>query len=499
MRSFLSCQTWAKIVLGIRYLNALRRSIVPQIPLLRSLGRNQAIDILNLKTDFLRSWKNLNNSNGLHLLLLGAALALAAFFRFWAAPLSSGVDVPQFWAFARVFQIYGLDFYRYASAKLDIFPVKGWGYVYPPVWLLILRLALLAVPSSSAAAGMVDTGWRVAAKTPIIAADLAIGCLLYWAIPGSKWRKLLFSSLWLFHPAAWYESAVFGQFDAIAAALLLASVIMLERGKDRMGFLLAGLAVMTKQHTLIPVALLIAISARHMDWRRLLSNCAIIAGVVILFSIPFIFNGNHMAYARSVFLPGQTPDYQGPLCYAFSGTSSLLTYLHNVFGWDTVGYLRFDTPLLVLAVLALLIICYRRPVTPARGALAGFLVFFALSYQVNYQYLIVYIPLALLVAARTAYRGERVFTLILAFLPAAWLWLFDISFWFTFLSPASNWVVPVLARLGLGRSGMPDYAYVSLAVALMLLALTCVVLSFWRWRLQPPDQDTADDAHNATD
>src|SRR4030042_5688178 len=86
----------------------------------------------------------------IYLLVFGLVLAAAAFIRFWAAPLSSGVDVPQFWAFARVFQVYGLDFYRYADASLDIFPTKGWGFVYPPVWLLILRLGLVGAPVGSA-------------------------------------------------------------------------------------------------------------------------------------------------------------------------------------------------------------------------------------------------------------------------------------------------------------------------------------------------------------
>jgi len=239
-------------------------------------------------------------SNKIHILALGLALVLAALCRLWAAPISAGPDVVQFWAFAKVFQIHGLDFYRYADATAAFFPFKGWGFVYPPIWLLLLGLALLAAPTSivihsiadkSWPASMfvraiVDSGWLLAMKTPIIAADLAIGCLLYWAVPGSRFRKLLFASLWLFHPTSWYESAVFGQFDAIAAAFLLAAIILLERGRDRLAFLLAGLAVMTKQHTLLPIAVMAVILARQVNWRRLGSNLAILAGVVISLS-PF--------------------------------------------------------------------------------------------------------------------------------------------------------------------------------------------------------------------
>ncbi len=434
-------------------------------------------------------------SNKIHLLAFGLVLVLAALCRFWAAPISAGPDVVQFWAFANVFQIHGLDFYRYADATTAIFPFKGWGFVYPPVWLLLLGLVLLAAPTDiaiHAIAGshlpanmiihaIVDSGWRLAMKTPIIAADLAIGCLLYLAVPGSRLRKLLFASLWLFHPTSWYESAVFGQFDAVAAAFLLASIILLERGRDRLAFLLAGLAVMTKQHTLIPIAVMAVIFARQMNWQRLASNFAIFSGVVIVISIPFLLTGNFSAYAHSLFLPGQVPGFQIPLVHAFSGNGALLSYLHNVFGWETSRFLPLTIPIMLLGILTVIVFSYRRAITPAQGALAGFLVFIGFSYQVHYQYLIVYIPIALLVAARTQYRGERVLTLVLALLPAVWLWLPDVSRWFNFLHPASTQVNLILARIGLAHSPLPDYAYVSLALAIMGLSIAYVVCVFTRW------------------
>ena len=416
-----------------------------------------------------------------YLLVLGVALITAAFFRFWAAPLSAGPDVAQFWAFAKVFKIYGLDFYRYADATLSIFPFKGWGFVYPPLWLLILGLALLAAPASQATALMVDTSWRLAMKAPIIAADLAIGCLIFWAVPGSKVRKLVFASLWLFHPTAWYESAVFGQFDAIAAALLLASIIVLEKGKDWLAFLLASLAVMTKQHTLIPVALMTVLVSRHMSKQRLIINLSIFAGIVIFLSLPFLLTGNFSSYARSVLLPMQAPDYQYPLMYAFSGSGSLLTSLHNAFGWETRGLLQLNTPTLLVALSVVFVLSYIKHMPPIRGMLAIILVFIGIFYRINYQYLVVYIPIALLVASRTHYRSERAIALGLALIPAVWLWLFHVPFWFNYLNPTNPWVTPILARVGLAPPGVPDFAYVSLALALMALSLSYVVCAFLRW------------------
>jgi hypothetical protein len=421
-------------------------------------------------------------TNKLHLLLFGAVLIVAASTRLWAAPLSAGPDIAQFWAFARVFHNHGLDFYRYADASLDIFPFELWGFVYPPVWLLILGLVLLFVPSSSATATMVDTGWRIAMKTPIIAADLAIGCLLYWAIPGSRWRKLLFSSIWLFHPTAWYESAVFGQFDAVAAALLLAAVIMLTRGADRWAFILAALAVMTKQHTLAAVAVMVVISARYCGRRRFLTNCLIGAGVVVLLSLPFLLTGNWVSYARSVLLPGSAPVYQYPLCFALSGSGALLTHLHSVFGWDTGVLLPLTIPAMVIALAGTAVMSYRNGVSLLQGALVGFLVFVSFSYQVNYQYLVVYIPLAILLASQTPHLSERISALVLAVLPAAWLWLGNVPWWFNYLEPTSPWVTPLLANVGLFRRYLRDYAYVMFAVLLMYLMVAQVVLTLFRWQ-----------------
>lgn len=414
--------------------------------------------------------------------LFAMSMIIAALIRLWAAPLSAGPDVAQFWAFAKVFQHHGLDFYQYADASLDIFPFYGWAFVYPPIWLLILGLTLLFVPSSSATSAMVDTGWRIAMKTPIIAADLAIGCLLYWAVPGSRWRKLLFSSIWLLHPTALYESAVFGQFDAIAAALLLASVVMLTRGADRWAFLLAALAMMTKQHTFMSIAMMAIISARYLSKRRLLTNSLIAGGVVVLLSIPFLFTGNFHAYAQSLFLPGAAPVYQYPLCFALSGSGALLTYLHNAFGWETGALLPFTVPVLVIALAITAVLSYRTEATPVQGALAGFLVFVSFSYRVNYQYLVVYIPLAILLASQTRYLSERISALVLAVLPAAWLWLGNVPWWFNYLEPTSPWVTPMLAQIGLLRRYLPDLVYVSFAVILMCLSLTHVVFTFVRWR-----------------
>lgn len=197
--------------------------------------------------------------------------------------------------------------------------------------------------------------------------------------------------------------------------------------------------------------------------------------VVILLSVPFAVSGNLASYIRSVLQPGQRLGYQYPLAYALSGTGSLLTYLHEVFGWETIGLLELCLPALAFSVLAAAVLSYFRLDDPADAALTGFLLFVGLSYQVNYQYLVVYIPLAILVASKVDCL-QRVFALLLAIIPALWLWLFDVSFWFRYFEPQSNEATHILSLVGLTHYP-PDYVYVGFALTLMSLSLTNVYIT----------------------
>jgi len=421
-----------------------------------------------------------------HLLIFSILLSGAIYIRVWAAPLSAGPDVAQFWAFATIFHSHGIDFYQYADATDGTFPFWGWGYFYPPVWILILGLCLLAASTSQATELMVDTSWRVAMKVPIIAADAIIGCLLFWALTGPRWRRLLFAFLWLFHPTAWFESAVFGQFDAVAAAFLLASIIMLEKGKNWQAFLLAGLAIMTKQHTLMAIALMVISVIRNIDQKLLIKFFLIFIGVIIVISIPFLLTGNFISYTKSLLLSADAPGYQSHIMYAFNGIGSLLTYLHNTLGWDTEALFQMNIPLLVITMIAAVIFIYLKRITPVRAALVGLCLFTAFFYRINYQYLLIYIPLALLIAGSTTYWSERIVAVGLAMVPAIWVWLSNTGFWFYYLKPMALETLDMFEKIGLVRYGVPDYAFLALALTIMALCLAYVLGAFLWWRRPLP-------------
>jgi uncharacterized membrane protein len=244
--------------------------------------------------------------------------------------------------------------------------------------------------------------------------------VLYRFVPGAWWKKLIFSGIWLLSPMVWYQSAIFGQFDAIAAALMFSSFLLIEKGHDRWGFAAAGLAVMTKQHTLIPLAFMFVALVRNMSWKKLLPDIGIFCGVIAAVSIPFLVTGNIVEFGQQVLFGASSPGYQVPLPYAFSGTGATLTWLHDDFGWNTLPLIRASIPILVVVLIGAGFLVYRRRIAALPAMLIGVFLFMCLFYRINYQYLVIYMPLALLLAARTRFVTERVVSLIAVLYPIGW-------------------------------------------------------------------------------
>jgi hypothetical protein len=140
-----------------------------------------------------------------------------------------------------------------------------------------------------------------------------------------------------------------------------------------------------------------------------------------------------------------------------------------------------NIPLLIIALLAAAVFTYIKKISPVRAALVGLCLFTAFFYRINYQYLVIYIPIALLIAGKTNHWSERIFTLGLALVPAAWIWISNSAFWFYYLEPAATQYIPLLESMGLVRYGTPDYAYMALALTIMVLCLVYVLGVFLWW------------------
>jgi len=138
--------------------------------------------------------------------------------------------------------MYGLDFYRYAEAQLDYFPMKGWAFFYPPIWILLLAFSLFLAPGSSN--GRANGRFCLAGgrEKPPSSPPTWLSAFYYLGVPGSNGKNyyspasgccILRPGL---NPGFSVSSMPSRQFS------WLASVIMLIKNKDMLAFFLAGLA-----------------------------------------------------------------------------------------------------------------------------------------------------------------------------------------------------------------------------------------------------------------
>ncbi len=142
------------------------------------------------------------------------------------------------------------------------------GANYPPGYMYVLWLVgevgtLLAPVLNISTSAAILTLIRI----PPILADLVIAVLLYRA--GSRWfggrAGLIAAALYLFIPVSWYDSALWGQVDAVGALLMLAALLVLADGWSEPAMILAVLGVLVKpQDAICLVVVLPVLVRRHL-------------------------------------------------------------------------------------------------------------------------------------------------------------------------------------------------------------------------------------------
>jgi len=202
-------------------------------------------------------------------ILLPLALMLGALaVRVPLLGLTAGYDLRVIAVLARR-AAHGQDVYA-----IDVHRATPWAY-FPPLLDLYAGLAHLAAA----------TGWSfyVLAKLPVVAADMAIGTLLYTALQRhgcTPTRAAAGMALYLYNPLALYDGAFYGRFDAIALVFLL---LALESDRARLFAPAYALAVTAKTFPLFLLPLL-ALGRSQQPPRRLALACALVAPL----SLPYI-------------------------------------------------------------------------------------------------------------------------------------------------------------------------------------------------------------------
>ncbi len=135
---------------------------------------------------------------------------------------------------------------------------------YPPGYLYVLwvvgGLGNLLAPLANGDAGSATTALI---KLPAIIADVLVGYLLFrvlrsWLAPRPDATRLalIAAAIYLFNPVTWYDSAIWGQTDAVGALVTLLTVAALVRGNSEGASVLGVLAALIKPQfgiVLLPV------------------------------------------------------------------------------------------------------------------------------------------------------------------------------------------------------------------------------------------------------
>ena len=175
--------------------------------------------------------------------LLGAGLVLRLALAFVVFPNAGYAgDLGQFWQWARSLAAGGPGTF-YASV-----PSAN----YPPAYLYVLwPLGAIGDPALL--------------KLPAILADLGIAALLY--IIGTRWRDartgLVAAALFLFLPVSWYDSALWGQVDAVGTVVVLAALLLLIDGWSEAALATAVLAVLVKPQYAIGLGIVLPVLVRR--------------------------------------------------------------------------------------------------------------------------------------------------------------------------------------------------------------------------------------------
>lgn len=133
----------------------------------------------------------------------------------------------------------------YAQAGFADYPP---GYLYV-LWLVGLVGQAWANLTGADVAGLV--GGLI--KVPPILADVGVAYLLYRIVrtwrgerSDASWLGLGAAALYLFDPVTWYDSAIWGQVDAVGALVLLGAVLLLIDGQSELAVAVGALAGLVK-------------------------------------------------------------------------------------------------------------------------------------------------------------------------------------------------------------------------------------------------------------
>jgi hypothetical protein len=333
---------------------------------------------------------------------------------------------------------------------------------FGPVMTYIWWLLGLVEPGFRTATDSSDPGLRMVLKIPAVLADFGLAACVYWILRSSPGWAIVGAIVVLLHPATWYVSAWWGQYESVYVLMALLAVLFAVGGRD--GFAAAALAaaMLTKPQAvpfLIPFAAWFFARGGVMGVARAV---AIGAAVAFVLWLPFLFSGGLLGYL------GNLGDYQNDVYSVLSLRAWNFWWLIqdlapvDEFVSDRVpivGPITFRTVGFAIVGLLWLYVAWRvwrdpRPRTLVLALAASTLVAFTFltTMHERYAYGALLFLILLIPEARTRWLGAAVGLVFLL-----------------------NLVTAVPATSELGRL-LPMWSPLSLVGSIAMVALTVIVL-----------------------
>lgn len=128
-------------------------------------------------------------------------------------------------------------------------------------------------------------------KLPAITADLGIAYLIYKFVRDLRSDRLgkMAAAVFLFNPASWYNSAVWGQTDAIINFFAVWSIYLFWKEKPLWGFFVYFFSFYIKASLLIflPIILIMLVRSKEVWWKKILV-IAVSPIMLAYLSFPFV-------------------------------------------------------------------------------------------------------------------------------------------------------------------------------------------------------------------
>lgn len=225
------------------------------------------------------------------LLAVATALRLA-----WLA--TPGYDTRIYYAgWARLVHQVGIGGWYGAT-----FPSDGTWFNYPPLYLYVLR-ATGALYAALRPAGAWDDQLLIALlKLWPVAAELALGLLLYRFVRrhGGPRLALAGGAAYLLNPGIVWNTAYWGGIDALHALCLAAALFAAAEGRPARAWPLAALAVLGKLQALPGVLATVPPAVRGAGPRQLLAAALGALGIALAVTAPILLRGQLGAMAGAL-------------------------------------------------------------------------------------------------------------------------------------------------------------------------------------------------------